>query len=85
MADSKTKGRHFLSAKTHCKRGHPLSGENLYLQPGTGLRCCKQCTRDRQRMYWHTRPEKRLRQQARRRLRQSQLTAAPTTGDACQK
>lgn len=66
MADSKSKGRHFLSAKTHCKRGHPLSGDNLYLQPGTGLRCCKQCGRDRQREYWHTKPEKRLKQMARR-------------------
>ncbi len=29
-------------ARTHCKRGHPLSGENLYLT-STGGRACKSC------------------------------------------
>jgi hypothetical protein len=33
------------AAKTHCKRGHPLSGENLYVEP-KGTRACKQCRRD---------------------------------------
>jgi hypothetical protein len=28
--------------KTHCKRGHPLSGPNLYLSP-TGIRVCREC------------------------------------------
>jgi hypothetical protein len=32
------------AAKTHCKRGHPLSGDNLYLRPDGG-RQCKACTR----------------------------------------
>jgi hypothetical protein len=37
-------------AKTHCPRGHPLSGANLYLRmrPGTRLlkqRCCRLCRR----------------------------------------
>ena len=31
-------------AKTHCKRGHPLSGDNLYLPP-SGLRTCRACKR----------------------------------------
>jgi hypothetical protein len=31
--------------KTHCPRGHPLSGENLYLYPAGG-RGCRQCQRD---------------------------------------
>lgn len=28
--------------KTHCWRGHPLSGENLYIAP-SGYRNCKEC------------------------------------------
>jgi hypothetical protein len=30
--------------KTHCKHGHPLSGENLYLRPDGG-RQCRECRR----------------------------------------
>lgn len=30
-------------AKTHCKRGHPLSGENLIIYPSTGQRVCRTC------------------------------------------
>lgn len=29
--------------KTHCKRGHELAGENLYLRPDTGTRQCLIC------------------------------------------
>lgn len=29
--------------KTHCKYGHPLSGENLYITPSNGKRQCKIC------------------------------------------
>ena len=32
------------TVKTHCKRGHPLDGENLYLRSDGG-RQCKACTR----------------------------------------
>lgn len=32
------------AAKTHCKRGHPLTGENLYLSPD-GSRQCRACHR----------------------------------------
>lgn len=35
-----------LSAQTHCKSGHPLSGENLYLRPrknGLVYRVCRTC------------------------------------------
>ena len=35
--------------KTHCKRGHPLSGDNLYIIPSTGSRVCRVCDRERQR------------------------------------
>lgn len=31
-------------AKTHCHKGHPLSGENLYVRPN-GWRICKECRR----------------------------------------
>lgn len=31
--------------KTHCRHGHPLSGENLYLHPQRGTRLCKACAR----------------------------------------
>lgn len=29
--------------KTHCKRGHPLSGDNLYIRPSNGARHCRAC------------------------------------------
>lgn len=32
------------AAKTHCKRGHPLAGDNLYTDP-KGHRYCRQCKR----------------------------------------
>lgn len=31
--------------KTHCKRGHELAGDNLYVFPATGFRRCKICYR----------------------------------------
>jgi Zn finger protein HypA/HybF involved in hydrogenase expression len=31
--------------RTHCKRGHPLSGDNLYVQPSNGARICRICRR----------------------------------------
>ena len=36
------------SKRTHCKRGHPLSGENLYRAPN-GTRHCLTCNRARDR------------------------------------
>ena len=30
-----------FTAKTHCKRGHPLSGPNLRIDPRTGARICR--------------------------------------------
>jgi hypothetical protein len=35
--------------KTHCKRGHPLSSENLRINPRTGARACRACLRENQR------------------------------------
>src|SRR5215468_4529618 len=41
--------KHPVTPKTHCKNGHPLSGENLYRSPPNvshphGQRCCRICT-----------------------------------------
>lgn len=33
------------AAKTHCLRGHPLSGDNLRIYKGTGYRQCRTCMR----------------------------------------
>lgn len=44
IQDSKAKGRHALASATHCRRGHELSGDNLYIKPD-GKRGCKICLR----------------------------------------
>ena len=38
-------------AATHCKKGHPLSGDNLRIKPSTGCRYCFTCKQDNQ-FYW---------------------------------
>ncbi len=37
--------------KTHCPKGHPLSGDNLYIHQKRGLRDCKECRREAVRRY----------------------------------
>lgn len=44
--------------KSHCKRGHELSGDNLYISP-KGLQYCKACQRLRERKYDMTHREQR--------------------------
>jgi hypothetical protein len=39
-------GRPKGSFKTHCIRGHELSGENLRIVSTSGQRQCKTCTRE---------------------------------------
>ncbi len=39
------KGYHHNSIKTHCRRGHQYSGENLSVCKRTGKRRCKECRR----------------------------------------
>ena len=34
------KGEGLLS---HCKRGHAMMGENIYIYPSSGKRCCRAC------------------------------------------
>jgi len=48
-------GRHHNANKTHCKRGHELTPENLVRQEG---RACRECHRDRCRSYRERNPEK---------------------------
>lgn len=47
--DKHRKGRCPQKAKTHCKQGHPYSGDNLYLDK-RGFRGCKTCQRIRLRL-----------------------------------
>ena len=42
-------------AKTHCKHGHPLSGDNLYITPGDGRRQCRICRNEGQRRLYQGR------------------------------
>lgn len=35
--------------KTHCIHDHPLNGDNLYIQPSTGYRYCRECKRNSER------------------------------------
>lgn len=35
------------AAKTHCPRGHPYAGDNLYLRPSRRNRLCRACTVER--------------------------------------
>lgn len=46
VQDAADKGRHHNSRKTECKRGHPLSGDNVYVC-SKGLRHCKACHLER--------------------------------------
>ena len=43
------------SKQTHCIHGHELSGENLYTRPDNGARMCRQCGRDRGKVYYRNR------------------------------
>ena len=45
MRDMYAKGRDRGRRKTHCKHGHPLFGENLYVKPSNGARQCRTCQR----------------------------------------
>jgi hypothetical protein len=41
-------GKH-MAAKTHCPKGHPYAGDNLYVDKVNGNRKCRACQRDRMR------------------------------------
>ena len=42
-----------LQNPSHCKHGHPLSGDNLRRRRDTGQRCCRTCERNWKREYKH--------------------------------
>lgn len=42
--------------QTHCKNGHLLDGRNLWINPKTGHRRCRQCSADRARERYHRHP-----------------------------
>lgn len=44
-----------LKAKTHCPRGHPYSGSNLWIDPIRGWRQCRACSRLRSYLRWKNR------------------------------
>lgn len=48
--DMSRKGRAGLQSSPTCKRGHLLSGDNVYRAPSTGRRGCKLCQRRRMRI-----------------------------------
>lgn len=45
--DMAAKGRAHGQARTHCPRGHPYAGDNLYVRPGRVQRICLTCQRER--------------------------------------
>jgi hypothetical protein len=47
IRDSVAKERHHNARKTHCLRGHPFEGNNLYVNPG-GRRLCRYCRQIRE-------------------------------------
>lgn len=56
MYDSVRHGTHVQARKTHCPKGHPLSGDNLIYYESSG-RQCRTCVRD-----YRTRYRARLRE-----------------------
>ena len=50
------KGRHGHAKRTHCRRGHEYTKENLYLNPnGTKGRQCRVCRAMHNSAWWHRR------------------------------
>jgi hypothetical protein len=53
--DKMRKGRHTEANKSRCKRGHALSGDNLYFNQKKNTRTCRECQRMNAREYDHRR------------------------------
>jgi HNH endonuclease len=47
LADARAKGR--MGKWTHCKVGHLLEGDNIYVHPKSGGRTCRACLQERDR------------------------------------
>lgn len=59
MKDKMERRRHHFQKVTHCPKGHPYSGDNLYLRQaksGTS-RSCKTCHREHQKEYMKRKQE----------------------------
>lgn len=52
MRDRDDRNRNHNSNRTHCKRGHPYSGDNLQIAPN-GARRCRECYRIKAYTYYH--------------------------------
>jgi hypothetical protein len=50
MRDAVLKGRMAKQQKTHCPKGHPYAGENLYIDKN-GARNCKRCKSEKRKAY----------------------------------
>jgi hypothetical protein len=48
------RGRNYWLNKTHCPRGHELSGDNVFINK-KNQRSCKECRREADRKSWHKR------------------------------
>ena len=51
--DMLQRGRHINQRKTHCRHGHPYSGDNVRFE-GT-RRYCRECVRQKSRRHYHNR------------------------------
>lgn len=67
MQDMVSKGRYKSpwSSKTHCKQGHPFSGDNLAIYT-PGRRSCRACKRALERKYYRSSLKRRLKSGATR-------------------
>ena len=79
--DSRSKNRHHEAKKTHCDKGHPLSGDNLYLGKQAGgkvgiRRVCRTCQRE-----VHKSPSYVAWRREYQRRRRSKLRASDSAGD----
>lgn len=72
--DASRKGRLAGQKKTHCKRGHPLSGENVFTT-AHGTRSCRICQRMHHRTY-QQKPESKAVKIERQRIRREAARAA---------
>ena len=54
LADMDAKGRrnnYVTPKKTHCPKGHPYAGDNLYIRPAGGSQECRRCKRENMRRF----------------------------------
>tara|TARA_R110000822_G_scaffold2118_1_gene10196 strand:- start:148 stop:567 length:420 start_codon:yes stop_codon:yes gene_type:complete len=57
MQDRVRAGNHPMKKKTHCKRGHEFTEDNIYKTSHPGGRCCATCERARSLRWYHKNKE----------------------------